>query len=95
MNHPDAVPRRPAIELTEELKMDLEDQGIAREEQCDDLTVMKARYRLEKKVTIAGMEQSKVGEMLSKECVLKKVAILMKECDDTGRGMLCFIVSIK
>ena len=46
LSHPDVVPRRPAIELTEELRKDLEDQGIAREKQQDDLTIMKARRRL-------------------------------------------------
>ena len=54
MNHPDVVERRPATELTEETRRKLENQGIPREEQNDDLTIVKARYGLDKKRNIHG-----------------------------------------
>ena len=44
LDHPDVVESRPAIQLTEEVRGKLEHQGIPREEQCDDLTIVKARY---------------------------------------------------
>ena len=43
LSHPDVVPRRPAIELTQQLREKLENQGIARDQQTDDLTIAKAR----------------------------------------------------
>ena len=46
LSQPDVVPRRPAIE---QLGEKLENQGIARDQQQDDLTIMKARYGLHKK----------------------------------------------
>ena len=43
---PDVAQRRAAIELTEEWRGKLENQGIAREDQSDDLSIVKARYSL-------------------------------------------------
>ena len=41
--HPDVVRRRAAIELTEEVRGKLENQGIPRDLQLDDLALVKAR----------------------------------------------------
>ena len=85
--HPDVVQRRPAIELTQEVREKLEDQGITKEDQGDDLTIMKARYSLDKKRTVHGVEVSQPGgEKLTKESVLKHITTLMNNHDDKGGG---------
>ena len=87
LSHPDAVPRRPAIELTEELRKDLEDQGIPRAEQQDDLTIMKARYQLPEDRRVARVERSGVGgEMLTKKTAMQKIAIFMQQYEESGGG---------
>ena len=52
LSHPDVVPRRPAIELTQQLREKLENQGIARDQQTDDLTIAKARCGLDNRMLI-------------------------------------------
>ena len=74
---PDVVQRRAAIELTEEQREELESQGIAREDQSDDLSMVQARYSLDKRYTITGVEMtSPGGERLTRERVLKQINIL-------------------
>ena len=88
LNHPDVVERRPAIQLTEEVRGKLEHQGISREEQCDDLTIVKARNGLDKRHTIYGVEMSGPGgERLTRESVYKQITSLMNNTDKEG-GML-------
>ncbi len=85
LGHPDVVGRRPAIELTEEMREKLENQGIPREKQCDDLTIVKARHSLDKECTICGVEMSTPdGEQLTRRDMLIQIARLMKDCDNDG-----------
>ncbi len=89
LGHPDVVGRRSAMELTEEMREKLENQGIPREKQCDDLTIVKARYNLDKHRTICGVEINiPNGEKLTKENVLKKIASLMENNSGDGGGEL-------
>ena len=82
---PDVVQRRAAIELTEEWRGKLESQGIAREHQSDDLTMVKARYHLNKRHTITGVEMSSPGgERLTREKVLRQITTVMENCNKTG-----------
>ena len=90
LSHRNVVPRRPAIELTEELRKDLEDQGIAREKQQDDITIMKARRHLNEYISTIKVVKSELGKTLTKKDLLQEIAILMKMYDDEkGGGMCC------
>ena len=94
--NPDVVQRRAASELTEEWRGKLENQGIAREDQHDDLSIVKARYILShKRYTIAGVEiNSPGGERLTRDRVLKKIQTVMNNCDNTRGGKtLLYIAS--
>ena len=84
---PDVVKRRPAIELTEEERGKLENQGIPREDQCDDLSIVKSRYHLDKRRTVIGVEMGQPGgEGLTRESVFKHIATLMNNYDSNGGG---------
>ena len=85
--NPDVVQRRAASELTEEWRGKLENQGIARENQQDDLSLVKARYDLDKQYTIVGVEMSSPGgERLTRDRVLEKIRTIMKNSDGTKGG---------
>ena len=85
---PDVVQRRAAIELTEERRGKLENQGIAREDQHDDLSIVKARYSLDENRQVAAMEMSGPGgERLTREVVFKKVNTFMNNCVPKKGGM--------
>ena len=79
VERPDVVERRPAIQLTEEVRRKLEHQGILREEQCDDLTIVKARYGLHKETTLYGVKSCK-----EKVSVCKEIASLMNNTGGEG-----------
>ena len=82
---PDVVQRRPAIEVTEEWRGKLESQGIAREDQSDDLTLVKARYSLDKGCTITGVEMSGPGgKRLTRDRVLKQIMVLANTSTTKG-----------
>ncbi len=49
----DVVPRRPGGELTDDDRQKLEHQGVTRDSHHDDLSIMKARFILDKDKTIA------------------------------------------
>ena len=84
VSHPDVVRRGPAIELTEEVRGKLENQGISGQHQQDDLSILKARYTLDK-TPIAGVERSQDGgPKLTKKAVLARIATLMASCEDSG-----------
>ena len=84
---PDVVRRRPAIELTEEVRGKLENQGIPREDQCDDLSIVKARYGLDKNYTVKGVEKSQPGGVgLTRKSVLKQIKLIMNNYDGNGGG---------
>ena len=88
--HPDVVRRRAAIELTEEVRGKLENQGIPRHQQQDDLAIVKARYGLDtSRSTLHSVEMSQPGgERLTRERVLKQIAVLMNNYDNRrGGGM--------
>ncbi len=73
------------MEITEEVREKLENQGIPREKQCDDLTIVKARYSLDKHRTICGVEMSTPdSEQLTRRDMLIRIARLMKNCDNDG-----------
>ena len=79
---PDVVQRRPAIELTEGWNRLLENQGITRMDQSDDLSIVKARYGLDKRFCIAGMEISSSGrEKLTRKRALNRIKTLMKNSE--------------
>ena len=87
LSHPDVVPRRPAIELTQQLREKLENQGIARDQQTDDVTIMKARYGLTKDCRSIEVEMSQSGgERVTRAGVLKRIKMLMNNHDDRGGG---------
>ena len=84
--HPDVVRRRAAIELTEEVRGKLENQGISRDQQQDDLAIVKARYGLDQ-TPIMGVEMSQEGEpALTRDRVLARIATLMANYKDSGGG---------
>ena len=84
---PDVVRRRPAIEVTEEVRGKLENQGIPREDQCDDLSIVKARYGLDKEYTVMGVEKSQPGGVgLTRKSVLKQIKLIMNNYDGNGGG---------
>ena len=84
---PDVVRRRAAIELTEEVREKLENQGIPRHQQHDDLSVAKKRYTMDRRFTLHGVEIGQPGgERLTKESVHKHIATIMNNCSDTGGG---------
>ncbi len=88
---PDVVQRREAIELTEKWRGKLESQGIAWEHQTDDLSIVKARYNLDKKETITGLVMSRPGgERLTRERVLKHINTLMQNYSDKAGGESAF-----
>ena len=85
----DVVRRRPAIELTEEEREKLENQGIPREDQCDDLSIVKARHGLDKCRTLIGVEIGQPGgEGPTRESVFKHIATLMNNHDSNGGGII-------
>ena len=81
VSHPDVVRRRSAIELTEEVRGKLENQGISKEHQQDDLSIVRARYALDNERTV-----QEIGQRLTRECVYKKIVALMNNCTSTGGG---------
>jgi hypothetical protein len=86
--HPDVVRRRSAIELTEEVRGKLENQGIPRQHQHDELAILRARYELDK-TTIKGVERNQPGmPALTRERVLGRIATLMTNYKDNGGGEL-------
>ena len=91
---PDVVRRRPAIELTEEVRGKLENQGIPREDQCDDLSIAKARCGLDKNYTVKGVEKSQPGGVgLTRKSVLKQIKLIMNNYDGNGGGMCKISIS--
>ena len=87
LSYPDVVPRRPAIELTQQLREKLENQGIARDQQADDFTIMKARYGLTKNCINIDVEMRRPGgERVTRESVLKRIKVLMNNLDDKAEG---------
>ena len=86
---PDVVKRRPSKELTEELRVKLENQGIvAREDQKDDLSLVKARFLLShSRYTITGVEvNDPMKGRLTSDVVMKKIMAVMNNCADTRGG---------
>ena len=87
LSDPDVVPRRPAIELTQQLREKLENQGIARDQQTDDLTIMKARYGLDKNRRLQEVQTSQPGgKSVTRESVLKQITSLMNNHEDRAGG---------
>ena len=78
----DVIPRRPGGELTDDDIRKLEDQGVPRDSHHDDLSIMKARYGLDKDKTIA--EVLRDDGSLTCEQVTTKIAQLLKNTATSG-----------
>ena len=81
--HRDAVSRC-NMELTEDDRRRLINQGIARAESCDDLSIIRARYSLDKDCDLVGVEVSEPGKELSRDYILKQIASLMNNTTKPG-----------
>ena len=73
----DAVSRR-SCELTEDDKKQLERLDISLDSQYDDVSIMAARYALDKRFTNVRIERSKPGSQLNRSRVLKIIRDAMK-----------------
>lgn len=75
---PDAIKRRSAHAITEELQQKLVAQGIPPSQQQDEVTLIRARYELdhERKVRDVMMSESG-GALLSRADVLQQINIMM------------------
>ena len=82
-NH-DVVPRRSRGELTDDERRKLEHQGVPRCCHHDDLSIMKARYGLDKDENIVGVEFGDSGRELTCEDVKKQIASLLNNTDQEG-----------
>ena len=71
IDSPDVVPRS-AVELTEDSRRKLSNQGVP-EECCDDLSIIKARIYLDKTYHLVGTEVSESGNELSRSYILGRV----------------------
>ncbi len=80
MSGVDVVPRRNRPPLTEEEKHKLQEQGIHKDCCHSDLSIMKARYDLDKKCTSAGVL---TGEQRTCE-VRQRITELFKTTDKEG-----------
>ncbi len=78
----DVIPRRPGGELTDDDRQKLEHQGVTRDSHHDDLSIMKARFILDKDKSIA--EVLRYDGSLSCEQVTKKIALLLNNTDTCG-----------
>lgn len=72
--NPLVVPRRPNTELSPPEVVKLENQGVAKEHHTDDLSIMKARYELDKDCCMVGVEQGQTDRELSSVDVRKKIS---------------------
>ncbi len=86
INHPESVEKRPAIELTEGVRTLLERQGVSRSEQTDDISIIKARYNLDRRKTVGGIERSTVEERLKKLEVIEKITKVLHESKEGAGG---------
>lgn len=83
--HPEAVQRRPALELSKEVSSELENQGIARQDQGDDLAIMRARYGRDRRCSVSGVLSDSDSEgRLSRETVLQHITTLMSSNTEGG-----------
>ena len=65
-SNPQAVPRRPKSELSNADRVKLENQGVSKEHHTDDLTIMKARYALDKDCCILEVEHSRTAAQVKR-----------------------------
>ena len=72
----EVVPRRPREELSEDEHRKLEHQGVPRECHCDDLSITKTRFGLDKRSSISEVV---TGESLTCEQVTEKITRLMNK----------------
>ena len=70
-------------ELTEDDRRKLSNQGVP-EECCDDLSIFRARAKLDKTYHLVGEEVSKPGRELDRSYILGRVEDLMKNSDKPG-----------
>ena len=82
--NPDVVPRRSRGELTGDERCKLEHQGVPKDSHHDDLSIMKARYGLDSRYQIVGVESGDSGRELTCEDVKKQIASLMNNTDKAG-----------
>ncbi len=79
----DVVPRRPGGELTDDDRRRLENQGIPRDCHHDDLSIAKARFSLDKDMSIAEVLRDD-GSPLTCKQVTKKITQLLNNTDTCG-----------
>ena len=81
---PEVVPRRPREELSEDERRKLEHQGVPRHCHHDDLSIMKARFSLDKEKRV---NEVLTGDSLTCELVKKQITRLMNNTNtDTVGG---------
>ncbi len=79
----DVVPRKPGGELTDDDRRRLEHQGVPRDSHHDDLSIMKARFILDKEKSMA-KELNDDGSSLTCVQVTKKISQLLNNTDTNG-----------
>ncbi len=79
----DVVPRIPGGEIKDDDRRRLEHQGVPRDSHHDDLSIMKARFSLDKEKTIAEVLRDD-GSPLTCEQVTKKITQLLNNTDTSG-----------
>ena len=82
IDSPDVVPRS-AVELTEDSRRKLTNQGVP-EECCDDLSIIKARINLDRALHLVSTEVSEPGNELSRSYILGRVEDLMQRNNKPG-----------
>ena len=82
---PEVVPRRPQKLLSEDERKKREHQGVFRDGHHDDLSIMKARYGLDKKKSIS---EVLTGDSLTCEQVTEKIVRLMNRTRAAGGNTL-------
>ena len=80
-SNPDVVPRRSRGELTDDERRKLEHQGVPRDSHHDDLSIMKARYNLDKYCAVVGVQSGDSGRELTCGDIKKQIASLMNNTD--------------
>ena len=80
---PEVVQRRPQEELSEDEQRKLENQGVARDYHYDDLSIMKARFSLDKEKCV---NEVLTGDSLTCELVKKQITRLMNNTNTNTVG---------
>ena len=80
---PDVVPRC-EIEITEEDRRKLTNQGIPPECQSDDLSIVRARISLDSSKNLVKQLRAERGKELSRSYILEQIQDFLKSCKKPG-----------